>query len=223
MVIILAACVAGVSGQSFVTPLTSISGVAMLTTKDGKEIPGDLKMAIFGPNGIMSLTIKPADSDEKLRFKAEEVAKLWIKIDGLAKLEMLADKTSNLKKLANADFNEIVDRKYVYYEQVKIPGKDKYVLTQLLNPGFDSKIRVFDKPIAKTGETSINGIAVSGGEARAYFVVANGETLEITKGKYAREYFAKLFGSCPEMAAEFPKPDFDDFALHVVYFEKVCK
>jgi hypothetical protein len=171
----------------------------------------------------MSLTIKPANSDEKLRFKAEGVARLRIKIDGLAKLEMLADKTSNLKKLANADFNEIIDRKYAYYEQVKIPGKEKFVLTQLLNPGFDSKIRVFDKPIAKTGETSINGIAVSGGEARAYYVVANGETLEVTKGKYAKEYFAKLFGSCSEMATEFPKPEFDDFATHVLYFEKICK
>ena len=208
--------------QSFVTPLTSISGDAALTTKDGKEIPCDIKMALFGPQGIMSLTIKDSVTGEKTRFKAEQVAKLRVKIDGLAKLEMMADKTSNLKKWLKADFNEIVDRKYAYYEQVQIPGKDKYVLTQLLNPGFDGKIKVFDKPNAKTGDTSIGGIAVSGGEAKAYYVIQNGVTFEITRKKYAKEFFKQLFPDCPEMDKTYPDPDFADFAVHILYYEKMC-
>lgn len=208
--------------QGFVTPLTSITGSALLTTIDGREVTGDLKMALFGPAGIMSLTIKDSATGEKARFKAEEVSKLRVKIDGLAKLEMLGDKTSNLKKFINADFNEIVDRKFAYYEQVKIPGKEKFVLTQLLNPGFDSKIRVFDKPMAKTGETSVGGISLSGGEARAYFVVARGVTTEITRGRYSREFFGLLFGDCPELVKEFPDPKFQDFASHVWFSDRVC-
>lgn len=209
--------------QSFVTPLSSISGDARLTTMDGKEIPCDIKTAFFGPTGIMSLTIKDSLTGEKTRFKAEQVAKLRVKIDGLAKLEMIADKTSNLRKLHNADFSEITDRKYAYYEQVQIPGKDKYVLTQLLNPGFDNKIKVFDKPMAKTGNTSIGGLAVSGGEAKAYYVIQNGATIEINRRKYAKEFFKQLFSGCPEMEKAYPDPDFADFAEHLVYFEKICK
>ncbi len=208
--------------QNFVTPLSSISGDALLTTMDGKEIPCDVKTAMFGPTGIMSLTIKDSATGEKTRFKAAQVAKLRVKIDGLAKLEMMADKTSNLKKLQNADFNEVTDRKYAYYEQVQIPGKEKYVLTQLLNPGFDGKIKVFDDPIAKTGNMSIGGIAVSGGEAKAYFIIQNGATFEIIRKKYAKEYFKQLFSTCPEMDKSYPDPDFADFAEHILYYDKMC-
>ncbi len=226
-ILILLACSLGLTAnllaQGFVTPLTSISGETLLTTTDGKEIPCEIKMAMFGPTGIMSLTVKDNATGEKVRYKAEQVAKLRVKIDGLAKLEMIADKTSNLKKMMNADFNEITERKYAYYEQVQIPGKDKYVLTQLLNPGFDNKIKVYDKPMAKTGETSVGGIAVSGGEARAYFILKDGVTLEITRGKYAREYFKQLFSGCPDLLKAYPEPEFADFAEHVLYYERLCK
>lgn len=209
--------------QGFVTPVTTLTGESVLVTTDGRKISGDLTFTLFGPSGIMSLTIKDQESGEKVKLKAEQVASLQVKLDRLAQLEILSNQTSNLKKMMNADFNEIVDRKYTYFEQVKIPGKDKYVLTQLLNPGFASRIRVYEKPSAKTGETSINNVAVSGGEARAYFVLINGEVLEINRMRYAREFFPKIFSSCPDLIREFPDPSFQDFAVHVMYFEKFCK
>ncbi len=44
------------------------------------------------------------------------------------------------------------------------------------NAGFDSKIKVYDLPNSKSGETSIGGIADSGDKATAYLVVKNGES-----------------------------------------------
>lgn len=213
----------GLSAQSFVTPLQSISGEALVTTVDGKEIPCDIRSAMFGMNGLVSMTVRDTVTGEKIKFKAEQVARLRVKIDAQAKMEMLADKTSNLKKLRDADFAEITDREYAYYDQVQIPGKDNFVLTQLLNPGFDSKIKVYDKPMAKTGETEIGGIAVSGGQAKAYYVIRDGVTTEITRGKYAKAYFPLLFSGCPELMKSFPDPEFADFAEHVLYFEKFCQ
>jgi hypothetical protein len=212
----------GLFAQHFVTPLQSISGVGLVVTVEGKEIPCEIRSALFGMNGLASLTVRDTVTGEKLKFKAEQVARLRIKIDALAKMEMLADKTSNLKKLRDADFSEITDREYAYYDQVQIPGKDHFVLTQLLNPGFDSKIRVYDKPMAKTGETEIGGIAVSGGQAKAYYVIRDGVTTEITRGKYAKAFFPLLFSDCPDLVAAFPDPEFADFAEHVLYFEKFC-
>jgi hypothetical protein len=209
--------------QGFVTPVSSITGEAVLTAADGRVIPGKLSMAVFGPTGLSSLGIRDSATGSRSRFKAGEVTRLRVKVDGLARLEMLGDKTSNLKKLANADFDEITDRQYIYYEQIKLPEKDKYVLAQLLNPGFDTRIRVFDKPIAKTGETSINGIAISGGEARAYYVVAGGVTTEVTRSNYGRVAFKQLFADCPAMTGEFPDPQFADFAVHVMYYERGCR
>lgn len=213
----------GLSAQQFVTPLQSISGAALVTTVDGKEIPCEIRSALFGMNGLASMTVRDTVTGEKLKFKAEQVARLRVKIDALARMEMLADKTSNLKKLRDADFSEITDREYAYYDQVQIPGKDVFVLIQLLNPGFDSKIKVYDKPMAKTGETEIGGIAVSGGQAKAYYVIRDGVTTEISRGKYAKTFFPLLFSGCPELIAAFPDPEFADFAEHVLYFETKCR
>jgi hypothetical protein len=67
--------VTNLNAQSFVTPLTSITGDSRLTTVDGKEIPCNIRMAMFGPTGIASLTIKDSITGEKNRFKAEQVTK----------------------------------------------------------------------------------------------------------------------------------------------------
>jgi len=82
---------------------------------------------------------------------------------------------------------------------------------------------VYDKPMAKTGETEIGGIAVSGGQAKAYYVTRNGITTEITRGKYAKTSFSQLFSGCTELIQAFPDPEFSDFAEHILYFEKFCQ
>ena len=41
-------------------------------------------------------------------------------------------------------FEDIVEREYLYYERVEMPKHDiMYRLAQLLNPGFDGKIKVY--------------------------------------------------------------------------------
>ncbi len=187
-----------------------------------QTIEGKLTFAASGMKGITSLTIKDNDGT-KHKFKSAEVNALRVKIDGLAKLEMIAEKTKNLDRLFSADFSEIVDRKYAYYEQVKVPEKDKYVLTQLLNPGFAKKIKVFDKPGAKTADKSVNGVAISGSKAKAYYVIKEGITYEISKSKYRKSQFKMLYGNCPDMIRFYADPDFDQFAEHVLYYELNCR
>jgi len=207
--------------QAFVTPLSSLSGETRLITVDNQLFSGRIVAAFTGMKGINSLTIKESNG-AKHKFKADRIQSIRVKIDGFAKLEILSAKTRNLDRLFNSDFNEIVDRQYAYYVQVKVPGKEKYVLTQLLNPGFDNKISVFDKPGAKTGETSVNNVAIKGGNARAYYVKKRGITYEITKSKYRRSQFKELFGDCSNMMRFYSNPDFDRFAEHVLYYELNC-
>ena len=215
-------CIPAGWGQGFVTPLSSLSGDAQLTTVNMETINGKITAALIGMKGLVSLTIKDHNGN-KHRMKAAQIQNLRTKIDGLAKLEMLNEKTKNLERLFEADFSEITDRKYAYYEQVKVRGKDRYVLTQLLNPGFNKKIRVYDKPGAKTGETSVNGIAVSGGSAKAYYVKKGGKTYEITRLKYRKGQFKELFGDCPGMIRFYRVPEFAMFAEHVLYYQMNCR
>jgi len=204
----------------FVTPLSSISGFAEVTDLQGETLSGKLRNASFGPNGIMSFRLIDKDGNPH-KYKAADVKQLKIEVDGLAKLEIIAEQTSNISKLANSNFKEVVDRKHIYWQRVKQPGKEKYRLLQLLNPGFDSKLKVYDLPNAKSGETSVNNVAVSGNTANAYYVVKDGESYKVKKAKYKKEGYAFLFGNCDTMNDK--KPDFKLFAAHVFYYDQFCK
>lgn len=83
----------------FVTPLTTISGTAEVTTLDGKVISGKVKFASFGPNGMMSFTLLDEEGN-KNKYKAADVQQLKLKVDGLARLEITAEQSSNIEKLA---------------------------------------------------------------------------------------------------------------------------
>jgi len=205
----------------FVTPISNITGSAEVTAVDGKIYNGNLKNAMFGPKGMMSFKLRD-DTGEDTKFKAGEVEQLKIKVDGLAKLEIISEQSSNIKKLANSNFKEVVDRKFIYWQRVKFPDKDKFILLQLLNPGFDDLLKVYEIPNAKTGETSIDGIAVSGNEAKAYYVVKKGETIKITKKKYKKQDFKLLFGDCQQIIDN-NEPDFKYFAEHVFFYNELCK
>lgn len=179
----------------FVTPIDAITGPAEVITVDGKTYSGKLKNAMFGTNGMMSFKLKD-DAGEDTKFKAVDVKQLKIKVDGLAKLEIISEQSSNIQKLAKSNFKEVVDRKFIYWQSVKLPGKDKVMLLQLLNPGFDNLLKVYEVPNAKSAETSVDGVAVSGNKAKAYYVVKNGETIKITKKKYKKIDYELLLGDC---------------------------
>lgn len=227
LVFILFICVNINYGQGFVTPLESLQGDATIITTDGKMLNGKIRSASFGPRGISRLSFIE-NNNKKHVLKPANLKSLKIKVDDLAKLEMLADKTSNLKKLINADFDEIVDRKYIYYERVELPNKKgSYRLLQLVNPGFDQKLKVYHNPLGKSGTTSIGNIAVSGNEARSYIVTRRGVpgSVIIRKNKYRKAYFPDLFGNCPRIKSMYPvkEIDFEDFAEHIVVYNKLCK
>lgn len=204
----------------FVTPITSITGDADIITVDGQKKSGKLKNAVSGTNGLISFKFEDKDGN-KTKYKASNIQQLKIKVDGLAKIEIIADQSENITKLAKSNFKEVVDRDYIYWQRVKDPSKDKYTLLQLLNPGFDSRIKVYDLPNSKSGETTIDDIAVSGGEATAYMVVKDGNSMKITKKKYKKEGFNLLFGDC-KLVVDECKPDFKQFATHVFIYDENC-
>lgn len=209
------------SYAQFVTPIESITGDAEVTTTDGKTYTGKLRNAMFGSVGILSFKLRDTDGNDT-KFKAADVEQLKIKVDGLAKVEIVAEQASNIEKLAKSNFKEAVDREYIYWQRVKHPDKDKYLLLQLLNPGFDEIIKVYDIPNAKSGETTVDDVAVSGGMAKAYYVVVDGKTLRISKKKYKKQDFNLLFSKCPQVMDNY-KPDFKEFAAHVFVYNESCK
>ena len=219
--LLLASLLSFTLSAQFVTPLSSISGPAEITTLDGKTISGKVKYASFGPNGMMSMMLID-EHGNKNKFKAAELQQLKLKVDGLAKLEIVAEQSSNIEKLANSNFKEVVEREFIYWQRVKHPEKDKFYLLQLLNPGFDARLKVYDLPGKRSGEMSSGDVAISGNTATAFYVVKDNQTFMVSKKKYKKHDFQFVFSDCPKII-ENNKPDFESFAEHVFFYDQICE
>lgn len=210
--------------QQFVTPLTTLTGAATAETVDGRTISGDIRMVSMGMKGLMSFRIIEYSTGQTHKFVAEEVKKLSVKMDGFAKLETLTQQTSNISRMGKADFEEYEKREFIFFHQVAWPDKPgKYLLVQLLNEGWDSKIKVYDYPIKKTATTSIGGLAIAGNEAKSFVVDYEGTITIIDRANYKKTHFEKMFSGCESVTALEDKfKSFQEFALHVFLYETEC-
>lgn len=219
------------SGQGFVETVEEGGMSAMygnecvVTLQSGEVITGKFAGGVYVINGLTRIKVK-LESGENAKFLPEQVVSLKVKASKLMKLSMISDAGSSIKEFANSDLNGIVDREWVIFETATTPAqKETKRILQLLNPGFDSKVKVFAEPGAKTGGLSIGGLQVTGGEDRVYLFVKGGEkAFKVKKGSY-RENFQELYSDCPQMLEQFQgeKIRWDDVALHVYAYDQLCK
>ena len=215
----------GVFAQQFIEPVESLtSKECYLTLKNGVETKCELKSAMIS-NGIKSMTIVD-ENGVKNKYKAVEIEKFRMKMTTLAKIGTIVTGSGSITEAANLDVNEIIEREFIIYEQALLPKKkDKYALLQLLNPGFDDRIKVYENPMGQESGLAVGGLQVTGGEDKSFLVVKDGEkSMKIKKGSYKKD-FSMLFGDCPQMLKILSdeKIKFQDMALHVLYYELNCK
>jgi len=218
-------------GQGFVTTVEAedlglfYGNQCTLKLESGEEIHGKFMGGSYSANGLNKINIK-LENGEKAKFIPEQVVSLVIKASKLLKLTMISESNGSVSEFLNTDFNDIVKRDYVIFETALTAKKtDTYRLMQLLNPGFDSKIKVFAEPSKKTGGLNVGGLQLTGGEARAYlFVKGKEKSIEVKKGSYSKN-FQELYGDCPLMISKIQgeKIRWDDVALHVFAYEQACK
>jgi hypothetical protein len=213
--------------QSFLMPLQDIpaSQQIYVVTKNNQTIYGKMRMSVWMTGQLKSFTMISEDG-EKLKYKAEEVQELGVRMNDWVRLQLRGEAMSSIKKAQNTDMDVLLNREWILFEQVMMPGnKAKYSLLQILNPGFDNKIKVFENPrAAKTAKTSVGGFAITGGEDRAFLVSKEGkQSFVVKKGSYDKS-FGDLYGSCPQLVKEFSgeKIQFKNMAQHVMYFEENC-
>jgi hypothetical protein len=220
-----------VSAQDFITEIegegfSSLAGSeCIVTLATGEIITGSLFTASSGEGGLSKLTIKLA-SGEKVKLIAEDVILLKIIASELAKISLITSSSSSIKEAANSNYEEIINREYLIFETAQSAKKgDKFCLLQLLNPGFDSKIKVYACGGGKTMGIGIGQINITGGMDKSYYFVKRGKnTVKVTKGNY-KDDFKVLYGDCPEMISYFQgdKIKWSDVATHVFVYDQKCE
>lgn len=215
------------NAQGFITPVDEVphANECYILKTDGSRVEGKVRSYDIG-EGIKAITLTDAQGS-KLKVPAEEIAEFGVKSTGLVKMELMAESTETVRKLTKADFEEIANREYIIYQQALMPGKkNKYALLQLLNPGFDSVIKVFQDPWAnETGGLTFGAASLTGEEDKSYLFVKNNErAFKVKKGTYKKE-FAEIYGDCSKITAiyEGEKLKFRDAAQHVWVYDQVCR
>lgn len=214
--------------QYFIPPVddglvTTAKEVYAVTTS-GDTIRGRINSATMIDGQIRAFTIKKADKS-KVKFKSVDVTVLAIRATSFMNWTS-AMATPNIQRASELDFDKVMEREWVIFDQALLPNKDKYALMQLLNPDFDSKIKVYLNPNSnETANLEINGLMVSGGEDTSYIVVTEGNRSELyKKSKYDKEALTRLYKDCDAFADAYQGEKFKwkDFSEHVFVFDQLC-
>lgn len=158
---------------------------------------------------------------KKFEYKAEQVKFLALAPADYAKLSAFSEGSGSVLRASKTDFKSI-NRDLVFFYQEYLEDKKRTVLVQLLNPGFDNTIRVYNDPFAmETAGVAVAGMQMSGGMDKSYYVNYNGKTIKLFKKDYDKKFQA-FFGNCPELKAKYKNEAWRDFAEHLFFYEQSC-
>lgn len=230
---ILFACIFSTIGfsQGFIAAISAddigviLNTPATIVLQNGDTLSGKLTSASLINNYLKNITLK-SENGSKRKLEAGEMKTLKVKATALAKMAMMNESANSIFRTIKTDFNSIINREYIFFEQaLRATKKDKPAMMQLLNPGFDRAIKVYADPNAnETGGLQVNDVTVTGGADRSYLFVKNNEKVVIVKkGSYKRN-FDELYADCPDMltAYEGDKTKFKDLAGHVFAYDQLC-
>jgi len=191
--------------------------------KDGTTIKGTFTI-INNTDNIKKCTIKDS-TGTKHKLTVDKIEKVYVKLSKMDKWSTASEGMVSLQSLINNDFDQVFKADYYVWEHAVTEKKGKMKVLQLVNPGFDSKMKVFRDPWAqKTAEVGIGDITLAGGIEKSYYVVKPGTNTagRVLKRSYD-DQFAELFGDCPELleAMQNSKPKWEDFPAHVFVYDQV--
>ncbi|MEQ8548656.1 MAG: hypothetical protein RIC03_12140 [Cyclobacteriaceae bacterium] len=219
------------SGQHFMQPMNPeeliLSKSAYAVTVQGDTIRGKIRMSNLTNGQLRSFTIRD-DQKQKYKFKAKDVITLAVRPSVMSKLTSAFSIPTTWGKSGMIRFNDVLDREWVYFDRALLPRKkNKYALLQLVNPGFASKIKVYNDPRARknTGLGMDGGGLLLGLEDRSFFVVFDNNKSQIYRqSSYNRNARNELYKDCPVFMENYSGERFNwrDFPEHVFVYDQLC-
>lgn len=223
-----------ISAQDFLQGADRFSSKkeSYLTLKDGTEVTGFIK-DIDRKKGLIE-EIKLKVNGKKVKYKPEDIDFMYLMPSGFDKFtkaydgafditELEKDRTLNQRTL-NQD---LIEKGYVYFEtvDVKIKKKTRTLLMQLINPGYDSKIRVYHDPFASESTSlGFGGIKVAGGDKKSYYVKVGDGIAYKLKSKHYKKQWKTIFEECSGIEKAFEgKMKWKKFSEHIYHYTTECK
>lgn len=168
---------------------------AYLTLQNGQKVEGTIEDLDRKKGNISEITLKV--NGKKKTFAPEEIKEMYLPASGLDKFSKQMEVGTNLSKDLKS---ERVSEGYGYFEftEVEMKGKIKPLLMQLVNIGFENKIKVYFDPFARETVSVGYGPLKVGGLDRSYYVKQGDKpAYKITKSNY-EEWGTEAMKDCPE-------------------------
>lgn len=224
-ILLLLAMVGTLKAQDFVEPFSDFLSEreCYVITVSGERISGVLRGATNEKGYITRLTIED-ELGNRHKFKAADVQRFAIKPGAFAKLSTINEKGTSIRHIVKTDHNDILDREWIIFDQQDMPRtKRRIALLQLLNPGFDEHIKVYDHSNgSKSMPIRIMSIPIVGGEERTFWVVKGDGKPEIVRKAKFKKAFKELFADEPMLVASAKrKPKFKDFAQYISFYNQL--
>ena len=223
-----------IHAQQFVDPypLPTLNDGARVVLKNGDEIKGKWFGMTGTPKNLKNIQVKD-ESKTRHKLLTPDVDRVYITLSKMRQLEKAMDastvtttrgfirKTEEVNKMASIvnlsqNWDELMKNNPEIVFDVVSEEEGKYGLRQLLNPGFDSKYRIY-----AWGQ----GATVMGKERFEYMLIDQEGEVSIVKNKDYAENFPKLFGDCSEFMESFDpdQVDISDMAFHLFLYTDMCK
>ncbi len=171
--------------------------------------------------GLITNVAGKTMAGKKFEYEADQIKELYLVPSDMAKLGGAMKATRSVLKATRTDLKEL-SREHVQFFQQKVEDQKKTTLLQLLNPDFQSKMKIYDNPwAAETMGLGFGGIQLTGGIAKSYYAEYEGKTVKIFKRNY-EELFAELFANCPAVLTKFKSAAWRDLPEHLNVYEDNC-
>ena len=209
--------------QGFLEPVPdrAITGDCEVTTVEGEQVTGRIKHMSRWNSFLTGVSIRD-EAGNKIKYSAVDILELKVKVGQMPPLlRMISLCPRDIRAMLRVEFDDVLDREHVIFQRALRPKKDQYGLFQLVNPGFDNRIKVYDRP---SGFKSISVGTRDRPTEHSFFVVKDGERSLVVKKKLYQGQFERIFEDCSKFFRYYPgtEPQFEDFAQHVFVYDQLC-
>jgi hypothetical protein len=233
LVFLLLLAYANCKGQEFQSPVdfsrmdALFNSSCVVKLNSGEDVSGIFIGTMMSSTNYLSQVIIQLQNKKWKKFHADEISSFWVKTtDRAESWGMLNGRTISINGWTMDLDGKVIGDYFVFYPALNNKKGTKIRLYQLLNPGFDNRIKVLFYEYFEGGSRS-TGIGANftyqDAGSMSFILVKDGESY-FSKPKNYDEIAKQLFSDCPKMRQVFGDAfDWNDLIKHIIVYDKFCR